>query len=281
MMAVIDLGRGKRNPSDLGVGADPGDPSRIPAKCDRRAGDNLDDRRRWGPVPPAIDKHPVPIMVRNVSERLTRYPDLIAVIVGPSADGKGLPCFLDTGGPPEFMVLAFIVDPFPCAGLLQIIGLVLKLRRYVFDGLPPHFDSLGPDGIPGGVPVIPRCVHNAFAGPCLSRVGQYRGTARNHLVPGVAALLEIIYTGAQGQHLNRLISHINVKGRTGLCHDVAERGRDLQNAVPVVEPGDPGGDIHLGSIGLQGDQLNLCAAVYPDPKAIGHDELSFRGSVGI
>jgi hypothetical protein len=163
-MGIIDFSRGQRDPADISLSTYPGDPSGIPAKTDDRAGCDLDDRRRWRPVPSAVDNHPVAIMVRNISERLIGHPDLIAVIVSPSADGKGLPGCRDSGGPPEFVVVTLIIDLFPRSGLFQIVGIILKLRREVFDPFPLDFNPFGPHGIPRGVPVIPRGIHLTVTG---------------------------------------------------------------------------------------------------------------------
>ena len=129
MMRIIDFGRGQRDPTDICVGAYPGDPSRIPAKSDGGPGCDLDDRCGGRPVPSAVDDHPVAIMVGNVSKRLIGHPDLIAVIIGPSADGEGLPIWFNSRRPPELAVFALIINPFPRSGLLQVVGVVLKLRR--------------------------------------------------------------------------------------------------------------------------------------------------------
>ena len=91
VVRIVDFSRGQRDPTDIGVSTYPGDPSRVPAKSDGRAGCDFDDRGRGRPVPCAIDQQPVAIMVCDVSERLFGHPDLILVIVRPSADRKGLP----------------------------------------------------------------------------------------------------------------------------------------------------------------------------------------------
>jgi hypothetical protein len=100
VVRIVDFSRGQGDPSGIYVSADPGDPSRIPAKSDGGAGCDFDDRGRGRPVPSAIDQQPVAIMVCNVSERLFGHPDLIFVIVRPSADRKGLPIWFDMSGPP-------------------------------------------------------------------------------------------------------------------------------------------------------------------------------------
>ncbi len=91
VVRIVDLSRGQRDPTDIRVSAYPGDPSRIPAKSDGGADCDSGGRGRRRPVPSVTDQQPVAIMVSNVSERLIGYPDLILVIVRPSADRKGLP----------------------------------------------------------------------------------------------------------------------------------------------------------------------------------------------
>jgi len=91
MVRVIDFVRGKRDPSDIGIIAYPCDPSRIPAKSDGRAGRDFNYRSRRHPEPSAIDEHPVAVMAGDVSERFCGHPDLISVIIGPSADREGRP----------------------------------------------------------------------------------------------------------------------------------------------------------------------------------------------
>jgi hypothetical protein len=91
VVRIVDFSRGQRDPSGIYVSTYPGDPSRVPAKSDGGTGCDFDDRGRGRPVPSAIDQQPVAVMVRDVSERLFGHPDLIFVIVRPSADRKGLP----------------------------------------------------------------------------------------------------------------------------------------------------------------------------------------------
>jgi hypothetical protein len=100
VVRIVDFSRGQRDPTGIYVGTYPGDPSRIPAKSDGGADCDPDDRGGGRPVPSATDQQPVAIMVGNISERLIGYPDLVIVIIRPSAYRKGLPIWCDMRGAP-------------------------------------------------------------------------------------------------------------------------------------------------------------------------------------
>jgi hypothetical protein len=71
-----------------------------------------------------FNQDPVAIMHGDISERFFGHPDLVFVIIGPSADSKGFPRLSNDRGPPEIALLALIVNPLPPSGLFQIVGIV-------------------------------------------------------------------------------------------------------------------------------------------------------------
>ncbi len=115
------------------------------------------------------------------------------------------------------------------------------------DRLAPDLDSFAPNRVTLGVPVIPLSVQRTRTVRDLGRIGKYRGAAGNDFILGVGALLEVIDSAFQGKDFDRLITHVEVECGVRFGKNIAEGGRDLEHTVgvPVVEPGNPGGNVHL------------------------------------
>ena len=67
-------------------------------------------------------------------------------------------------------------------------------------------------------------------------------------------------------HFNGVLAHVKIENRAGIGQDVPEGTRNFDNGVGafVVDPGHTRSHIHLGQVGIEGDELDLGAV--PDPE---------------
>ena len=244
---IVDFGGGQRDPADVDVTVDPGDPARIPRHAEQRPGGHRHGGHRGRPIPSAIDHHPVAIVVGHVAKRFLRHPGLVPVPLRPPAHRKRLPGGGHRRGPPELVVFALVVDPFPPAVFFQRVGIIVQLGRHVSDRRALSLDALCPQAVAPGVPVIPGRIQGPVAGGDLRRVGKDGAAARNDGVSGVRGRVDERDVTFQGDHFHRLIAHIEVEGGMGLGQDRAEgRGRlDYPVGAVVREPCDPRGEVDV------------------------------------
>jgi hypothetical protein len=77
--------------------------------------------------------------------------------------------------------------------------------------------------------------------------------------------------------LHRFIPHIDVEDRIAIGHDISERRCHFDDTLlaPVGEAGDPRGNVDLGEVRLELDELNLRTSANADPGAVGKREFGF------
>ena len=213
-MAVINFVGPQRHPAHRFVAVDPPYPARIPAKTDENAGRvgvPADHRRHPVPGVKSLDIHPGTVVVGDVAKGLVGNPAVVAVVLGPAADGKGTPAGINADGPPHVAIRALILHPLPTTVVFKNIGFLAdrfgQQIRHPAAGLLPF----GPHGVAMRVPVVPVPVHGAVALGRALLVGDNRFAAFAHREPGTGGVVDKINRAAHRDHFHRFIAHIQIK----------------------------------------------------------------------
>ncbi len=277
VMPVVRFGGGQREPSDIRIRVEPADPARVPAVGYAHA----DYRRR--PEPAVINPQPVPIMHRSIPERFFGNPCIITVIVAPPSHRVRRPVWVNPDRMPGIVVVALVAYSFPSAALIQVIGIVLQIRRQVSRRLTLDLGPFSPHAVTGRIPLRPGNGCLARSGCHLLPVGHDGRRTRGDLILRLVGVMDEIDRPLQGDYLRGLIAYVEVKTGLRRGDNIAERGCNLDHAVPafVIETSRAGSDIRFHHPLLKGDKLYLRVAANSYPGTIRHVELGLYVVSGV